>query len=156
MTERTYMISRDQWQRIRVDVKEDGCSRLRQLKSLEVYGGGFEIGMVPGALDLALAILVDHAAVPVEQAQEAFRGGFRTADTRLLYCWMKHVRLRDQRLASSLRHPSRSVDYWEIHRLLKGGFLTPEAEKSFNDGVLVRENTPALWVSDEFKKPGGA
>ena len=142
-TDRRYRISRDQWDRVNCIVVEHLPGIPRQLKSLGVYSECFELGQDTGALDLALAILVDHAAVPFDHAVTAFRQGFRTANSRLVHVWMKHSRLRDQRLLKDLTRKGEiiEVNEWELQRLIHYGFLTHLDEQDFLKVVAVSEQS---------------
>jgi uncharacterized protein YceK len=119
---------------------------------------GFDFGpgcSANGCLDLALSILLDHLMVPVVYARNVYRCNFRTSDVRLLYVWMSHRRLVEQRLSGV--GGLVEVDEWELDRLLRRRFLTQALEEVFDAEVRERERVQGdgrRRRAGEHKKPG--
>lgn len=112
--------------------------RPRSLESVGYHSECFEMGYGgSGAADLALTILLDHLEVPVADARRSYRGGFRTADVRVLKAWMAHHRLKEQRISSDKNYVE--VNEWELNRLLMRKFLTEDLEKAFDKARIKRE-----------------
>ncbi len=150
---RIYKITRDQWKKIRCNVEEGLPGPPRQLNSLGVYGSreaGFELGNhSPQALELALAILVDHAALPPENTAWVFTHGFVTSDVRVLDVWMKHGRLRDQRLINPTNpNVPVSVSEQELQRLMRSGFLSSTLKAQHDKAVEVSEKAMERLIDD--------
>ena len=136
-TTRTYRARRDQWGRVQCNVRDSGPPRA--LESIGFHSlAGFEMGAdVPGAKDLALSILCDHLAVSVDVALSAYRNNFHTADVRLLYVWMNHMRLVEQVIVKE--KDALEVTEWALDRLLRRGFIHGELEQTFKEWVTERE-----------------
>ena len=154
---RVYRCSRDRWRRVHCHVQGRDLAFPVLLENVGFHSpDGFEMGYVgDGPADLALTILLHHLGVPVEEAREAYRGGNRTGDIRVLQAWMSHERLREQRLVRDTEYVQ--VNELELSRLLVTKFLTVEVERDWDAGVAMRERVQRLEgkkKSHAFHKPG--